>query len=72
MTYEAVAEAHGLEYTPLDERPAALRLASAVRLRARRVGEIFTTGQVTPAASAITHDDEDGEAEEAEDVCHAL
>ncbi len=56
ITYEAVAEAHGLEYTPLDGRPAAL--AGLGRRRARACscapeGVTLTTSHVTPAASAI-------------------
>ena len=59
VTYEAVAEAHGLEYTPLEDvLPLAAGLASAGRASAGFgfgvfAGESLTTTQVTPAASAI-------------------
>ena len=56
ITYEAVAEAHDLEYTPLESvsgRWRGLGLTCA-GLRLRAVGEILTTSHVTPAASAIT------------------
>ena len=63
VTYEAVAEAHGLEFTPLDGALLAGQLAVAprrARLRAASsscaspgVGLSLTTSQVTPAASAI-------------------
>ena len=67
ITYEAVAEAHGLEYTPLDD---VLPLAAGVSLlRASAsaagfgffAGESRTTSHVTPAASADHADDEDDE-----------
>ena len=57
ITYEAVAEAHGLEYTPLED---VLPLLLSRRTRpvraspASRTGETLTTTQVTAAAKAIT------------------
>ena len=60
ITYEAVAEAHGLDVHAARRRSGAA--AAVGRLRALRrvgfslrpgVGLILTTSQVTPAASAI-------------------
>ena len=60
ITYEAVAEAHGLEYTPLDDVLARLRgLGGRSRgrlpgFRLLRLGRVsLTTSHVTPAASAM-------------------
>ena len=68
ITYEAVAEAHDLEYTPLVQRPrlAGRCFAGFVSF----VGEMRTTSQVTPAARAITQHDVEGQAEEGEDGVH--
>ena len=63
LTYEAVAEAHGLEYTPLDDvlplsavytRALASALAAALAFFFVGDGLICTTSHVTPAASEIT------------------
>ena len=58
ITYEPVAEAHGLEYTPLERRRSPLARGLAARLAAGAfgvfgffAGESRTTSHVTPAAT---------------------
>ena len=74
ITYEAVAEAHGLEYTPLEDvLPLTAGLGPARRRSSASCGGEMrtTTSQVIPAASATMRGDEDDEAEESEDRAHA-
>ncbi len=57
ITYEAVAQAHGLEYTPLADVVLARPSVFGGRLRpvfADGNGLSLTTTQVTPAARPIT------------------
>ena len=74
LTYEAVAEAHGLEYRPLEELAASrarLGLGSVDGFGlVRRAGQSLTTTHVTPAAKRDHADDPDDDAEESEDGVH--
>ena len=68
VTYEAVAEAHGLAYTPLDDalHRGALGRGSRLSLLLRGSGLYRTTSQVTPAASETTQTMKKTNADQAE------
>ena len=78
ITYEAVAEAHGLEYTPLEDVLAALgaRLGRGLRSRSALLAALFgglslITSERDAGREADDRDDVDDDADEAEDRFHA-